>query len=189
MDCQTARRRFSTSSGTPTGRPRSRESSEQLAPSAPSCTRRCTSARWGPRGVGRSVWDMHCPSAVISLLEFRSLYCPARDAGNAGRKRRPARRCPPRSLQRRYGDRAVVVPRDAVAGQEHPAAFRRPNPPGLAPVRPDDPAVIARSKGHRPQAIITRSSLEHPVAIHFVIIPAVAHFRRRRTLSRASAAT
>jgi hypothetical protein len=95
---------------------------------------------------------------------------PERGAWNArAENATPARRFPARSSRRRYGDRAVVVPRDAVARQEHPAALRRPNPPGLAPVGPHDSAVIARSEGRRPQAVITRSSLEHPAAIHVAV--------------------
>jgi len=171
----------------------------------------------------------------------------ARGLERSGRNATPARRFPDRSSQRRYGDRAVVVPRDAVAGQEHPAAFRRPNPPDLAPVGSNDSAVVSRREGRRPQAVITRSSLEHPVAIHVAVGsssaggtekvvsprtraaalisrpgssdpafvsegdlpscgtcqavpgsgqpspsalgPRVAHFRRRRTLARASPAT
>jgi hypothetical protein len=82
-----------------------------------------------------------------------------------GRRERSGR-CstpPARSSQRRYGDRAVVVPRDAVTGQDDPAALRHPNPPDLAPVGPHDSAIIARSEGRRPQALIIRSCLEHPV--------------------------
>ena len=97
-------------------------------------------------------------------------HSPARRAGlgTLGRTATP-RRPPARSRQRRYGDCAVAVPCDAAPVQVHPAAFRRPNPPHLASVGPDHPAVISRSEGRRPQAVIARSSLEHPVTIHFVV--------------------
>jgi hypothetical protein len=128
------------------------------------------------RGAGRAAFDRHphwlglkngSRPATHSAGTFPR---PERGAWNTrAENATPARRFPARSSRRRYGDRAVVVPRDAVARQEHPAALRRPNPPGLAPVGPHDSAVIARSEGRRPQAVITRSSLEHPAAIHVAV--------------------
>ena len=103
----------------------------------------------------------------------------ARGLERSRRHATPARRFPTRLSQWRYGDRAVVVPRDAVVDQEHPAASRRPNPPDLAPVGPHDSAVISRSEGRRPQGVISRSFLDHPVAIHVAWAAALRAGRRR----------